>query len=289
MIREAQRDASAEHDNPTEASMNAAVPLLEGKKALVTGVANQWSIASGIARQFHEHGAELAFTFQGDRVKEQVEKIAAEAGDGPIIECDVSSDDSLKSMARELKERFGSIDVLVHSIAFANKEDLAGKVYDTTRGGFALSLDVSAFSLIGLVNALRDQINDNGSIMALTYLGSSAIVPNYNVMGIAKAALESSMRYLAFDLGERGIRVNAISAGPIKTASARQVGGLSKMLDVVSATAPLRRNITTDDVGRTAVYLASDLSRAVTADVHFVDAGFHAMGMFAPPASGTGG
>jgi len=148
---------------------------------------------------------------------------------------------------------------------------------------------VSAFSLIGLVNALRDQINDNGSIMALTYLGSSAIVPNYNVMGIAKAALESSMRYLAFDLGERGIRVNAISAGPIKTASARQVGGLSKMLDVVSATAPLRRNITTDDVGRTAVYLASDLSRAVTADVHFVDAGFHAMGMFPPPAHGDGG
>jgi enoyl-[acyl-carrier protein] reductase I len=133
------------------------------------------------------------------------------------------------------------------------------------------------------VNALREQINDGGSVMALTYLGATAIVPNYNLMGIAKAALESSVRYLAFDLGERGIRVNAISAGPVKTASARQVGGFSKMLDVVSATAPLRRNITTDDVGKTAVYLASDLSSAITADVHFVDAGFHAMGMFPPP------
>jgi len=257
--------------------------LLEGKKALVTGVANQWSIAAGIARQMHEHGAQIAYTYQGERVKDQCEKIAGEFGGGPVIECDVSSDDSLKTMAAALKERVGNIDILVHSIAFANKEDLAGKVYDTTRGGFGLSLDVSAFSLIALVNALREQINDNGSIMALTYLGATAIVPNYNLMGIAKAALEASVRYLAFDLGERGIRVNAISAGPIKTASARQVGGFSKMLDVVSAVAPLRRNITTEDVGKTAVYLGSDLSSAITADVHFVDSGFHAMGMFPPP------
>ena len=257
--------------------------LLEGKKALVTGVANQWSIAAGIARQMHEHGAQIAYTYQGERVKDQCEKIAGEFGGGPVIECDVSSDDSLKTMAAALKERVGNIDILVHSIAFANKEDLAGKVYDTTRRGFGLSLDVSAFSLIALVNALREQINDNGSIMALTYLGATAIVPNYNLMGIAKAALEASVRYLAFDLGERGIRVNAISAGPIKTASARQVGGFSKMLDVVSAGAPLRRNITTEDVGKTAVYLGSDLSSAITADVHFVDSGFHAMGMFPPP------
>jgi enoyl-[acyl-carrier protein] reductase I len=259
------------------------VKLLEGKKALVTGVANQWSIATGIARQLHEHGAQIAYTYQGERVKDQCERIAADFGKGPVIECDVSSDDSLKAMAEQIKERFGTIDIIVHSIAYANKEDLAGKVYDTTRSGFALSLDVSAFSLIALVNALREQINDGGSVMALTYLGATAIVPNYNLMGIAKAALESSVRYLAFDLGERGIRVNAISAGPVKTASARQVGGFSKMLDVVSATAPLRRNITTDDVGKTAVYLASDLSSAITADVHFVDAGFHAMGMFPPP------
>jgi enoyl-[acyl-carrier protein] reductase I len=263
------------------------VELLKGKKALITGVANQWSIAAGIARQMREQGAQLAYTYQGERVKDQVEKIAGELGSGPVIECDVSSDDSLKAMASALKAGFGSIDILVHSIAFANKEDLAGKVYDTTRSGFSLSLDVSAYSLIALVNALRDQINDGGSIMALTYLGATAIVPNYNLMGIAKAALESSVRYLAFDLGERGIRVNAISAGPIKTASARQVGGFSKMLDVVSATAPLRRNITSDDVGKTAVYLASDLASAITADVHFVDAGFHAMGMFPPPSTSS--
>jgi len=256
--------------------------LLKGKRALVTGVANQWSIATGIARQMHEHGAEIAFTYQGERVKEQVEKIAAELGGGPVIECDVSSDESLARLAPALAG-FGKLDAVVHSIAFANKDDLAGKVYDTSRAGFSLSLDVSAYSLIALVQALREQIADGGSIMALTYLGATAIVPNYNLMGIAKAALEASVRYLAFDLGDRGIRVNAISAGPIKTASARQVAGLSKMLEVCAATAPLRRNVTTDDIGKAAVFLASDLSAAVTADVHFVDAGFHAMGMYPPP------
>jgi enoyl-[acyl-carrier protein] reductase I len=257
------------------------VKLLEGKKALVTGVANQWSIATGIARQLHAHGAQLAFTYQGERVKDSVEKIAAEFGGGPVIECDVSSDDSLRATAEQLGS-FGSLDVLVHSIAFADKKDLVGTVYDTTRDGFKLSLDVSAYSLLALVNALRENLNDNASIMALTYYGSTAIVPNYNLMGISKAALEACVRYLAFDLGNRGIRVNAISAGPIKTASARQVGGFMKMLDVVPQIAPLRRNVTADDVGNTAVYLASDLSSAITADIHFVDAGFHAMGMLPP-------
>lgn len=257
--------------------------LLKGKRALVTGVANRWSIATGIARQLHEHGAELAFTYQGDRVKDEVEKLAAELGGGPVIECDVASDESLAKLAAALGP-FGKLDALVHSIAFANKEDLAGKVYGTTRGGFGLSLDVSAYSLIALVQALREQLADGASIMAMTYLGATAIVPNYNLMGIAKAALESAVRYLSFDLGDRAIRVNAISAGPIKTASARQVAGLSKMLDVVAATAPLRRNVTIDDIGKMAVFLASDLSAAVTADVLFVDAGFHAMGMYPPPA-----
>lgn len=255
--------------------------LLEGKKALVTGVANQWSIATGIARAMHAHGAQLAFTYQGERVKESVEKIAAELGGGPVVECDVSSDDSLRAMAQALHS-FGPIDALVHSIAFADKKDLVGTVYDTTRDGFKLSLDVSAYSLLALVNALRDRLSEGGSIMALTYYGSTTIVPNYNLMGIAKAALEACVRYLAFDLGNRGIRVNAISAGPIKTASARQVGGFMKMLDVVPQIAPLRRNVTADDVGNTAVYLASDLSSAITGDVHFVDAGFHAMGMLPP-------
>lgn len=259
--------------------------LLEGKKALVTGVANQWSIATGIARQMYEHGAQVAFTYQGERVKEQVEKIAQELGGGPVIECDVTSDASLQAMAQQLGS-FGKLDALVHSIAFVKKEDLSGTVYDTSRDGFSMALDVSAFSLIALVNALHDRLNDGASIMALSYLGATAIVPNYNIAGISKAALESIVRYLAFDLGARGIRVNAISAGPIKTASSRQVGGFSRILDVVPKVAPLRRNITQDDVGKTAVYLASDLSTSITADVHFVDAGYHAMGMY-PPSLAT--
>lgn len=244
-------------------------------------MANRWSIATGIARKLHEHGAQLAFTYQGDRVRDEADKLAAELGGAPTVECDVSNDASLHAMRRRLDTDFGKLDALVHSIAFANKEDLAGKVFDTSRGGFALALDVSSFSLIALVQTLRDSFNDGASIMALTYLGATQIVPNYNLMGIAKAALEASMRYLAFDLGDRGIRVNAISAGPIKTASSRQVGGFSRILDVVPKAAPLHRNVTAEDVGNMAVFLASDLASAVTADVHFVDAGYHAMGLFA--------
>lgn len=258
------------------------VKLLEGKRALITGVANRWSIATGIARKMHEHGATIALTYQGERVKDEVEKLAAELGGGPVMECDVSSDASLEAVRDALASRFGPLDALVHSIAFADKEDLRGAVYDTSRKGFALSLDVSAYSLIALVSALRDTFNDNASIMAMTYLGATQIVPNYNLMGIAKAALESSVRYLAYDLGARGIRVNAISAGPIKTASMRQVAGATKMLDVVPQVAPLRRNVSAEDVGNTAVYLASDLSSAITADVHFVDAGYHTVGMYPP-------
>ncbi|HTZ56348.1 MAG TPA: enoyl-ACP reductase [Candidatus Acidoferrum sp.] len=256
--------------------------LLEGKRALITGVANRWSIATGIAHKMHEHGATLAFTYQGERVKDEVEKLAAELGGGPVIECDVASDESLAALRDALSSTFGQLDALVHSIAFADKDDLRGAVYDTSRKGFALSLDVSAYSLIALVSALRDNFNDNASIMAMTYLGATQIVPNYNLMGIAKAALESSVRYLAYDLGGRGIRVNAISAGPIKTASMRQVSGATKMLDVVPQVAPLRRNVSAQDVGNTAVYLASDLASAVTADVHFVDAGYHVVGMYPP-------
>jgi enoyl-[acyl-carrier protein] reductase I len=258
------------------------VKLLEGKRALVTGVANRWSIATGIARKFYENGAELVLTYQGERVRDEVEKLAKELGSARVLECDVGSDASLAAVRAALESDGVTLDALIHCIAFANKEDLAGKVYDTSRGGFALSLDVSAFSLIALVQAMRERLNDGASVVALTYLGATQIVPNYNLMGIAKAALESSMRYLAFDLGERGIRVNAISAGPIKTASMRQVGGATRMLDVVPKVAPLKRNVTAEDVGNTAVYLASDLSAAITADVHFVDAGYHMMGFYPP-------
>jgi enoyl-[acyl-carrier protein] reductase I len=255
------------------------VGLLDGKTILVTGVANQWSIAYGIARAMYAQGAKLAFVAQGERVRDTVAKVAAEFGGGPVFVCDVSSDDDVLALAASVRESVGMLDGLVHSIAFVRKEELSGKVYTTSRDGFANSLDISAYSLIALTAALRESFNDGASIMALSYLGGTAIVPNYNLAGIAKAALESIVRYLAYDLGDRGIRVNAISAGPIKTASSRQVKGLTQMLDRVGGAAPLRRNITLEDIGNTAVYLASDLSAAITADVHFVDAGFHAMGM----------
>ena len=250
--------------------------LLDGKTILVTGVANRWSIASGIARRLHAHGARLILTYQGDRVEDAVRKHAAEFGGAAVFECDVTSDASLRALA----EKAGSIDGFVHSIAFVKKEDLSGQVYDTSRDGFAMAMDISSYSLIALVGHLKDNLNDGGSIIAITYLGATQIVPNYNVAGIAKAALESIVRYLAFDLGERGIRVNAISAGPISTASSRQVAGFSAMPNKVAAAAPLKRPISADDVGNCAVYLTSDLSSQITADVHFVDAGYHAMGMY---------
>lgn len=262
-------------------------PLLDGKTALITGVANRWSIATGIARKFHEHGAKLVFIYQGERVKDEVEKLAAELGGGKCYPCDVSSDEALRQLAADVARDYGKLDGLVHSIAFVNKEDLAGKVYKTSRSGFALALDISSYSLIALTNALLGVFPDGASIIALTYLGATTIVPNYNVAGISKAALEAIVRYLAFDLGERGIRVNAISAGPISTASSRQVKDFKTMLGKVEAAAPLHRNVTAEDIGNTAVYLASDLSRAVTADIHFVDAGYHAMGMFPEPSSGS--
>jgi len=262
------------------------VGLLDGKIALVTGVANRWSIATGIARAFAANGANVILTYQGERVKGEVEKLAAELG-GTAYPCDVSSDESLAAIAASVKADHGRLDTLVHSIAFVNKEDLVGKVYTTSRAGFALAADISAYSLIALTNAFVDVLADGSSVIALTYFGSTTIVPNYNVAGIVKAALESIVRYLAYDLGDRGIRVNAISAGPISTASSRQVRDFKKMLDKVAAAAPLRRNVSPEDVGHTAVYLASELSAAVTADVHFVDAGYHAMGMYPEPSAAT--
>jgi enoyl-[acyl-carrier protein] reductase I len=252
------------------------VGLLDGKTILVTGIANRWSIASGIARRLHEHGAKLILTYQGDRVEDAVRKHGDELGGALVLECDVTNDESLRALAAAA----GKIDGLVHSIAYVKKEDLSGKVYTTSRDGFAMAMEISAYSLIALVGNLVDNLNDGASVMALTYLGATQIVPNYNIAGIAKAALESTVRYLAFDLGERGIRVNAISAGPISTASSRQVAGFSSMPKKVGAASPLRRNVTAEDVGNVAVYLASDLSSQITADVHFVDAGYHAMGMF---------
>jgi enoyl-[acyl-carrier protein] reductase I len=257
------------------------VGLLDGKTILVSGIANKWSIASGIAHQLHAHGAKLVLTYQGERVEKAVRQHAADLGDAAVYECDVTNDDSLRALAQNA----GYLDGLVHSIAFVKKEDLSGTVYDTSRDGFAMAMDISAYSLIALVGHLQANFNAGASVMAITYLGATQIVPNYNIAGIAKAALESIVRYLAYDLGARGIRVNAISAGPISTASSRQVAGFSAMPAKVAAASPLKRSITIADVGNCAVYLASDLSTQITADVHFVDAGYHAMGMMPEPPS----
>jgi enoyl-[acyl-carrier protein] reductase I len=253
--------------------------LLTGKTALVMGVANRWSIATAIARALHAHGARLALTYEGDRTKDEVEKLASELGKGLALRCDVTKDDSISALRAVLESEYKTLDAVVHSLAFARKEELAGKFYATTREGFGLALDISAYSLVALTRELEPIIAGGGSIMAMTYLGSVRAVPNYNVMGVAKAALEASVRYLAVDVGERGIRVNAISAGPIKTASARAVSGFTSILGEVAQRAPLRRNAIAEDVANLAVFLTSDLSSAVTGQVLYVDAGYSVLGI----------
>ena len=253
--------------------------LLSGKTALVMGVANRWSIATAIARALHAHGARLALTYEGERTKDEVEKLAAELGGGLSLMCDVASDESLANLRAVLESEYKSLDFVVHSLAFARKEELAGKFYATSRSGFNLALDISAYSLVALCRELAPIIAPSGSVMAMTYLGSVRAVQSYNVMGVAKAALEASVRYLAVDLGERDIRVNAISAGPIKTASARAVSGFTSILGEVGQRSPLKRNAVAEDVGKVAVFLASDLSSAVTGQVLYVDAGYSIVGI----------
>jgi enoyl-[acyl-carrier protein] reductase I len=253
--------------------------LLTGKTALVMGVANRWSIATAIAKALHAHGARLALTYEGDRTKDEVEKLARELGNGLALRCDVTKDDSIAALRAVLESEYKTLDAVVHSLAFARKEELAGKFYATTREGFSLALDISAYSLVALTREFEPIIAAGGSIMAMTYLGSVRAVPNYNVMGVAKAALEASVRYLAVDVGERGIRVNAISAGPIKTASARAVSGFTSIHGEVAQRAPLRRNAVAEDVANIAVFLTSDLSSAVTGQVLYVDAGYSILGI----------
>lgn len=252
--------------------------LLAGKTALVSGIANRWSIAYAIARAFHEHGASIVLTYEGERTREDVEKTAAEYG-GTATLCDVGKDDSIAELRETLEAKGAKLDALVHSIAFARKEELGGAFYGTSRDGFSLALDISAFSLVALCRELAPLFSASASVMAMTYLGSVRAVPSYNVMGVAKAALESCVRYLAADLGERGVRVNAISAGPIKTASARAVSGFTAILSEVAQKAPLRRNATAADVANAAVFLASDLSTAITGHVLYVDSGYNIVGI----------
>ena len=253
--------------------------LLAGKTALVLGVANRWSIAYAIASAFVREGAELVLTFQGERQRQTVEELGADLGATKILNCDVTKQEELDHLVGELKEISPTLNAVVHSIAFANKEDLSNPFLQTSRDGFLLAQEVSAYSLVAVSRALAPLLSDGGSITTLTYLGSTRVLPNYNVMGVAKASLEACVRYLAGELGEKKIRVNAISAGPIKTASARAVKDLSKMLEMVETRSPLRRNTDPAEVGDTAVFLASDLGRGVTANTIFVDSGYQAMGM----------
>jgi len=253
--------------------------LLAGKTALVAGVANRWSIAYSIAQAFRREGATLLLTYQGDRLKATVEELGAELGAARILNCDVTNDGELAALVTVLEAEFPKLDIVVHSIAFANKEDLSRPFLETSRDGYLLSQNVSSYSLVAMARALTPLMTDGGSIMTLTYLGATRVVENYNVMGVAKAALEACVRYLAADLGPRNIRVNAISAGPIKTASARGIKDFSKVLDGVAQHAPLRRNCDPAEVGDTAVFLGSNLGRGVTGNTIFVDAGFHIMGL----------
>jgi len=256
--------------------------LLEGKTALILGVANRWSLAYAIARAFIRENAHVILTYQGDRQKQTVEELAAELKAQQVLACDVTQDAQLDALSNGLKSQGTVLNAVVHSIAFANREDLSRPFFETSRAGFALAQDVSAYSLVAVARATAPLMapadQGGGSLMTLTYLGSTRVVENYNVMGVAKAALEASMRYLAADLGPSNIRVNAISAGAVKTTSARGIRDFSKMLEGGAKMAPLRRNTDPVEVADTAVFLASDLGRGVTGNIIYVDAGAQIMG-----------
>lgn len=253
--------------------------LLEGKKALILGLANNKSIAYGIASAFKAQGARLAFNYVGEAIQKRVEPLSAELGGEFTFQCDVSDDAQIAAAAELVKEKWGGVDILVHSIAFANRDDLSGRYMDTSRAGFHLALDISAYSLVGVCRAFEPLLAPGSAVLTMTYNGSQRIVPGYNVMGVAKAALEASVRYLAHNLGEKGGRINAISAGPIKTLAASAVSGLKNIFTRIEESAPLRRNVTTDDVGGAATFLVSDLAHAVTGEILFVDSGYSHMGI----------
>ena len=253
--------------------------LLDGKNALIFGVANDHSIAWGIARALHEQGATIGFSSVESLIERRVRPLATSIGSTFVEPCDVQSDDDIRAVFTKWGAAYGRLDILVHALAFAKREDLEGGFVDTSRDGFALALDVSAYSLVALTREARPFLAAGSSVMTLTYYGAEKVVSNYNVMGVAKAALEASVRYLAADLGPDGIRVNAISAGPVRTLAAAGIAGFKKMYGSFADVAPLRANITPEDVGRTAVYLASDLSSAVTGEVLYVDGGFNILGV----------
>ncbi len=262
--------------------------FMSGKRALIVGVATERSIAWGIAEAFHREGAELAFTYANDKLRERVEPLAASIGSNIVLPLDVTSDEQIDAAFAGLKERWGHFDILVHAVAFAPREALAGGfTTSTTREAFAIAHDVSSYSLTALARASAPLMQGRaGSILTLSYLGAVRAIPSYNVMGLAKASLEANVRFLAADLGPQGIRVNGISAGPIKTLAAAGIGGFRKMLSKVAEVAPLRRNVTQEDVGNAAAFLCSDLAAGVTGEILYVDGGFSTVGMSFPEAEG---
>ena len=254
--------------------------LLAGKTGIVFGVANKRSIAWAIAQAWHKAGAKLAFTYQGERLKDNVEELAGTFGaDTLILPCDVTRDEDIASVFSTVGAKFGKLDLLLHSVAYAPKDALEGKFVNTSREAFRVAHDVSSYSLVALARAAAPLMKDGGSMVAMSYYGAEKVVPHYNVMGVAKASLEASTRYLAYDLGPQKIRVNCISAGPVNTLAARGISGFMEMLKHYEAHAPLKRNVTPDELGATGVFLASDGAAAITGQVLYVDAGYQIMGM----------
>lgn len=255
--------------------------FLHGKRALIIGIASERSIASGIAEAMHREGAELAFSYQNERLRDRVEKAARELGSDIVLPCDVASDSEINALMQTLEQRWGRLDILVHSVGFAPREAIQGDFLDSiSRENFAIAHDISSYSLAALAKAARPLLRGHDSaILTLTYLGALRALANYNVMGLAKASLEANVRYLARCLGPEGVRVNAISAGPIKTLAAAGVGNLRKMLDHVEQNAPLRRNVTIEQVGNVAAFLCSDLAAGITGEITYVDSGFSTLGM----------
>ena len=258
--------------------------LLAGKKGLIMGVANNRSIAWGIAKSVADEGAELAFTYQGDALKKRVEPLANSVGSYISLNCDVTSDESMDEVFSKLKNEWGNLDFFVHAIAYSDKEELTGLYLDTSRENFNRTMDISVYSFTTLAKRAAEMMNDGGSMLTLTYYGSERVMPHYNVMGVAKAALEASVRYLAVDLGGRNIRVNGLSAGPMKTLAASGIGDFRYILKWNEYNSPLKRNVTLDDVGGAGLYLLSPLSSGVSGETHHVDCGYHVVGMKAVDA-----
>ncbi len=259
--------------------MSASSPLMAGKKGLIMGVANDRSIAWGIARTVAEHGAELAFTYQGDALGKRVRPLAESVQSEIVVPCDVTDGASIDATFKTLEERWGRLDFLVHAIAYSDKDELKGHYIDTSAENFATTMNISCYSFTAVCQRAVPLMDQGGSLLTLTYAGAERVMPHYNVMGVAKAALEASVRYLAVDLGGQGIRVNAISAGPIKTLAASGIGDFRYILKWNEYNSPLKRNVRIDEVGGAALYLLSDLATGTTGDIHHVDCGYHVVGM----------